>query len=138
MKKLMLFATLAILAAYVSGAALEIEKETEPLGFIESFEEIDGSLAVTPYDFLSRIDTRTNRILFSGSFRRSAVANVVQSHVLTVSFGARGRISSIQTTVDQSATARITAGGVGSNYVTIRMQSQRGRGFNISVNIQGR
>lgn len=64
MKKLVLITTLVVLAAYVSGAALEFGKEHEPVTLIESFEEIDGSLAVTPHDFLSRIDARSTRVLF--------------------------------------------------------------------------
>lgn len=50
MKKLILFATLTILAAYVDSAEFAIEKKTEPLEDIEIYKEINGGLTRTPLD----------------------------------------------------------------------------------------
>lgn len=50
MNKLILLATLTILAAYVDSTEFAIEKKTEPLEDVEIYKEIDGGLTRTPLD----------------------------------------------------------------------------------------
>lgn len=47
-------------------------------------------------------------------------------------------INAYQVGWDQYASAYIVRGGIGYNYVTIRLQSSRGYGFNFNIEIWGR
>ena len=70
-----------------------------------------------------------------------AVANAVQYQDYIFNGYARTNISAVrafENGVSQYASARIIAGGLRRNNVTVRLQSARGRGFNYTIEIYGR
>ncbi|CAH0717794.1 unnamed protein product, partial [Brenthis ino] len=71
----------------------------------------------------------------------NAIPNVIQSQDFIYRGAATTFISAIsayQVGWNQYATAYIIGGGIGSNNVTIRMQTARGYGFNFNIDIYGR
>ncbi|XP_022834172.1 probable salivary secreted peptide isoform X1 [Spodoptera litura] len=82
-----------------------------------------------------------SRLLANTQHIRGAIANTILVHNATFNFASSIRIAAIRVTrvgASQNATPSIVSGGLNRNFVTIRITSARGRGFNYRIQIYGR
>lgn len=80
-------------------------------------------------------------IRFRGYLYREGIINSVQYQDLVYNGNYTTRISAVQAYEvgnSQYAYAWITRGGIGTNHVTVRVQSARGYGYYYAVEIWGR
>ncbi|CAG9792873.1 unnamed protein product [Diatraea saccharalis] len=122
---------LFVLLSVLSVAALVA---AQPAELDESSYVEDQDVSLIPLE-------RSNRLLVRRQFIASAAANTIRTVNYTWRGAAGTRISSWSVSrvgAAQGASVTRTGGGVGSNFLSIRMQSARGRGFNYMLEIWGR
>nr|XP_021197663.2 uncharacterized protein LOC110381636 isoform X2 [Helicoverpa armigera]XP_049701583.1 uncharacterized protein LOC110381636 isoform X2 [Helicoverpa armigera]XP_049701584.1 uncharacterized protein LOC110381636 isoform X3 [Helicoverpa armigera] len=144
MKSLLLVMLLAAAAAasYVHSDTAEAPEMTV------TYEEVDGSTVtdepVTAVALRNNISVGTignSRLLARSAHIRGAVAGGRWVQDITYRTNSAVRITAIRVRhvgTPQGATSRITSGGVGSTFVTIRLQSAVGRGYHYTIEIYGR
>ncbi|XP_075985723.1 putative salivary secreted peptide [Anticarsia gemmatalis] len=138
MMKQVLFGLFAILAV-VSASEVQPKKEFEPVVVVDSVD--DGRTAETRNLNIGGVYPG-DRLLYSNYFSKAPMANAIQSQDITYrSNSSATRITAIQVNevgYTQWATARVTAGGLNRNTVTIRLSSARGYGYYFALRIYGR
>ncbi|XP_050552307.1 probable salivary secreted peptide isoform X2 [Spodoptera frugiperda] len=151
MKSLLL---VVLLAAAATAAIVHQDITEAPEGIVE-YEEIlyNDEAEVAEVEAGSRsveIESRRNlsvgtignsRLLANTQHIRGAVANTIIVQNITFNFASSIRIAAIRVTrvgASQNATPSIVSGGLNRNFVTIRITSARGRGYNYRIQIYGR
>uniref|UniRef100_A0A2A4JHI4 H-type lectin domain-containing protein n=1 Tax=Heliothis virescens TaxID=7102 RepID=A0A2A4JHI4_HELVI len=82
-----------------------------------------------------------DRLMSRTTHSRMAVANQILTQDVTYRGSASTIITAIRVQVigsSQGATASVVDGALGRNFITIRLQSARGRGYNYAIEIWGR
>ncbi|XP_035451757.2 probable salivary secreted peptide isoform X1 [Spodoptera frugiperda] len=144
-----------LLAAAATAAIVSQDVAEAPEGVVE-YEEIlysDEAEMAEVEEAGSRsmeIESRRNlsvgtignsRLLANTQHIRGAVANTIIVQNITFNFASSIRIAAIRVTrvgASQNATPSIVSGGLNRNFVTIRITSARGRGYNYRIQIYGR
>ncbi|KAF9411567.1 hypothetical protein HW555_009639 [Spodoptera exigua] len=146
---------LVVLLAAVASAAIVSQDIAEAPEAVVEYEEVlyIDEAEVAEIEAGSRsveIESRRNlsvgtignsRLLVTSQHIRGAIANTIIVQNITFNFAASIRISAIRVTrvgASQNATPSIASGGLNRNFVTIRLQSARGRGYNYRIQIYGR
>ncbi|CAH0696316.1 unnamed protein product [Spodoptera exigua] len=146
---------LVVMLAAAASAAIVSQDIAEAPDAIVEYEEIlyIDEAEVAAVEALSggvEIETRRNlsvgtignsRLLTTRYQARGAVPNTVIVQNIVFNFPASIRIAAIRVTrmgASQNTTPSIVYGGLNRNFVTIRLQSARGRGYNYRIQIYGR
>ncbi|CAH0597028.1 unnamed protein product [Chrysodeixis includens] len=128
---------LAVLA--VVSANSEESAEEAPV-FVTSDEYLEEPVSGR-YSLILGSIGNGNLLLHRNTYTRSAKPNTVQWQELTYNGASNIRITCIRVVevgTTQYATARVLSGGIGKNFVKIRMQTATGRGYKYNVEIWGR
>ncbi|XP_050552309.1 probable salivary secreted peptide [Spodoptera frugiperda] len=146
---------LVVLLAAAATAAIVHQDVTDAPEAVVEYEEIlySDEAEVAEVEAGSRsveIESRRNlsvgtignsRLLANTQHTRNAVANTIIVQNITFNFASSIRIAAIRVTrvgASQNATPSIVSGGLNRNFVTIRITSARGRGYNYRIQIYGR
>uniref|UniRef100_A0A2A4JGD8 Salivary secreted peptide n=1 Tax=Heliothis virescens TaxID=7102 RepID=A0A2A4JGD8_HELVI len=136
-----------LLAAAATASYVNTDMAEAP-EMLVTYEEVDGTtVADVP---VTAVATRRNisvgtignsRLLARTAHIRGAVAGARHVQDITFRTNSAVRITAIRVrhvgTV-QGATSAIRSGGVGSTFVTIRLQSAIGRGYHYTIEVYGR